>query len=84
MSKRELLLQAIGVMPDTAVDVLYAVWSISKWNNNEPNAETMADKNDLEKGYQILIKNKKKIDPPLDEIKEKLDYLDKTQHEMIT
>jgi hypothetical protein len=42
MSKREMLLQDIGVMPESAVEVLYAVWSTSKWSNNVPNAETIA------------------------------------------
>jgi hypothetical protein len=37
-----MLLQDIGIMPEPAVEVLYAVWSTSKWSNNEPNAETIA------------------------------------------
>jgi PDZ domain-containing secreted protein len=48
-----MLLQDIGIMPDSAVEVLYAVWSMSKWRNeyylNEiPNAETIAAINDTD------------------------------------
>jgi hypothetical protein len=42
MSKREMLLQDISIMPEPAVEVLYAVWSTSKWRGDVPNAETIA------------------------------------------
>jgi hypothetical protein len=43
-----MLLQDISIMPDSAVDVLYAVWSSSKWREETPNAETIAAINDTE------------------------------------
>jgi hypothetical protein len=48
MSKREMLLQDIGIMPDSAIDVLYAVWSTSKWSIDIPNAETIAALNETD------------------------------------
>jgi hypothetical protein len=49
MSTREMLLQDISIMPDSAVEVLYAVWSMSKWRDETPNAETIAAMNETER-----------------------------------
>jgi hypothetical protein len=43
-----MLLQDISFMPDPAVEILYAVWSTSKWRDEMPNAETIAAINDTE------------------------------------
>jgi hypothetical protein len=48
MSTREMLLQDISIMPDSAVEVLYAVWNMSKWRDETPNAETIAAMNDTD------------------------------------
>ncbi|MDR0903241.1 MAG: hypothetical protein LBM59_01250 [Ruminococcus sp.] len=71
MSTREMLKHDIDILPDNALPAVSEFISLVYRFS-----DTMSDKSDLEKGYQLLLKNKKKINPPIDETTEKMDYLD--------
>jgi hypothetical protein len=71
MSTREMLKHDIDFLPDNALSAVSEFISlIYKFS------DSMSDKSDLEKGYQLLLKNKRKIAPHIDETEEKQDYLD--------
>jgi hypothetical protein len=71
MSTREMLKHDIDVLPDNALSAVSEFISLVYRFS-----DSMSDKSDLEKGYQLLLKNKKKVNPPIDEKTERLDYLD--------
>jgi hypothetical protein len=45
-------------------------------NDSEMRKDSLSSISDMEKGYQLLLKNKRKANPPIDEDTEKLSYLD--------
>jgi hypothetical protein len=70
MSTREMLKSEIDYMPDTALTAITEFFAILR------NYSTDDDKKRRELGYDLLMKNCKKIDPPIDYDLEKLEYLD--------
>jgi hypothetical protein len=70
MSTREMLKSEIDYMPETALTAITEFFAILR------NYTKIDDKNRCEAGYDLLMKNCKKIDPPIDYDKEKLEYFD--------
>jgi hypothetical protein len=73
MSIREMIKHNIDLMPEEA---LPAVSEFIRLVYKLPIASSV-DYDNTEKGYQILVKNKKRVFPVINEKIEKLDYLDK-------
>jgi hypothetical protein len=71
MSTREMLKHDIDILPDNALSAVSEFISlVYKFT------DSVSDKSDMEKGYQLLLKNKRKINPPIDENIERMGYLD--------
>jgi hypothetical protein len=71
MSTREMLKHDIDILPENALSAVSEFISlVYKFT------DSMSDKSDMEKGYQLLLKNKRKINPPIDENIERMGYLD--------
>jgi hypothetical protein len=72
MSTRERIKHYIDVLPDESINEIneyirsFIVVSVPSQKSDS----------DIEKGYQILQKYKKRVDPPIDDEKELMEYLD--------
>jgi hypothetical protein len=72
MSTREMLRQEIEILPDEllepARELISLIYRVSFSSKKE--------KSTIERGYQLLQKHIKHIDPPIDDEKELMEYLD--------